>query len=143
MAESKWLSPRSCFEPPEPISTTDWSLPAISTLPERDFHPEHSHFSVREAVSLLESTAPGNESLVVCHGDYCPPNVLLEDWDPVGFLDLGELGVADRWWDLAIATWSLDWNLGPGYEGVYLDEYEIERDDRRISFYRLLYDLTS
>ena len=112
-------------------------------VPERDFHPEHAHLDVSEAMALLENTVPTTESLVVCHGDYCPPNILLQDWDAVGFLDLGELGVADRWWDLAIATWSLDWNLGPGYEGVFLEEYGIERDDRRASFYRLLYDLVS
>ena len=112
-------------------------------VPERDFHPEHAHLDVREALALLESTVPSSESLVVCHGDYCPPNILLEDWEAVGFLDLGELGVADRWWDLAVATWSLDWNLGPGYEDVFLAEYGVENDDRRVPFYRLLYDLVS
>ncbi len=112
-------------------------------VPERDFHPEHAHLDAREAVALLESTVPATESLSVCHGDYCPPNILLEDWVAVGFLDLGELGVADRWWDLAIATWSLDWNLGPGYEDLFLAEYGVDRDDRRVSFYRLMYDLAS
>ncbi|MCL7960500.1 MAG: aminoglycoside 3'-phosphotransferase [marine benthic group bacterium] len=112
-------------------------------VPERDFHPEHVHLDVTEAVALLESTVPTAESLAVCHGDYCPPNILLDGWEAVGFVDLGELGVADRWWDLAIATWSLDWNLGPGFEDLFLSEYGIERDDRRVSFYRLLYDLVS
>ena len=33
-----------------------------------------------------------------------------------GQVDLGELGVADRWADLAVATWSTTWNYGPGWE---------------------------
>jgi kanamycin kinase len=81
--------------------------------------------------------------LVVCHGDYCLPNVLIEADAACGFVDLGELGVADRWWDLAVATWSVTWNLGPGYEDLFLHEYGVERDDDRVEFYRLLYDVVS
>lgn len=111
--------------------------------PEEDFHPEFAHLSGAEALALLERNRPESESLVVCHGDYCPPNVLIEGWDPSGFVDLGELGVADRWWDLAVATWSVTWNFGPGLEGLFLRAYGIERDQARIEYYRLLYDLVS
>jgi aminoglycoside phosphotransferase len=93
-----------------------------SLVPERDFHPEYAHLGVAEAVAQLSAMVPTSEDLVVCHGDYCPPNVLLDDWKPVGFVDLGELGVADRWWDLAVATWSVDWSFGPGFEEVFLSE---------------------
>jgi hypothetical protein len=58
-------------------------------------------------------------------------------------VDLGELGVADRWWDLAVATWSITWNFGPGYEDLFLASYGAVRDDARTRFYRLLYDLVS
>ena len=111
--------------------------------PERDFHPEFEHLSAAEAVRLLESTRPSSEQLVVCHGDYCLPNVLIEDGEVSGFVDLGELGVADLWWDLAVATWSLTWNLGPGYEDLFLEHYGIDRNEDRVRFYRLLYDLVS
>ena len=111
--------------------------------PARDFHDEFRHLSAEGAMALLEHTRPESESPVVCHGDYCPPNLLIEDWSPVGYVDLGELGVADRWWDLAVATWSVTWNFGPGYEDLFLSEYGIERDQKRTDFYRLLYDLVS
>ena len=107
----------------------------------RDFHPEFGHLTPERAVELLESTRPDSEDLVVCHGDYCPPNILIEEGKATGYVDLGELGVADRWWDLAAATWSLTWNLGPGFEGVFLAEYGAELDLDRQAFYRLLYDL--
>ena len=111
--------------------------------PDRDFHPEFSHLSAREAIEQIERTCPQGEQLVVCHGDYCLPNVLVEADSATGFVDLGELGVADRWWDLAVATWSVTWNLGPGYEDLFLREYGIEWDHDRVEFYRLLYDVVS
>lgn len=112
-------------------------------VPERDFHEEHGHLSADAALSVLEKSQPPRESVVLCHGDYCLPNVLLTDWAATGFIDLGELGVADPWWDLAVATWSLDWNLGPGFEDLFLSSYGVERDNERLQFYRLLYDLVS
>jgi len=111
--------------------------------PATDFHPEFSHLGVHEALQTLERQMPQTEDLVVCHGDYCLPNVLLTDWEVTGFVDLGELGVADRWWDLAVATWSVTWNLGPGYEDLFLADYGVARDESRVTFYRLLYDLVS
>ena len=114
-----------------------------ATSPATDFHPEHAHLDVMGALTELVRLRPSNEQLVVCHGDYCFPNVLLQDGEVTGFLDMGELGVADRWWDLAVATWSVSWNIGPEWENLFLTTYGIEPDNRRIAFYRLLYDLTS
>jgi kanamycin kinase len=107
------------------------------------WHPEHRRLRPDEALALLEETAPSSEDLVVCHGDYCPPNVLLVGGRVTGYVDLGELGVADRWWDIAIGGWSTGWNFGPALEGLFYDSYGIEPDRRRIDFYRLLYDLVS
>lgn len=107
----------------------------------RDFHEEFAHLTPSMAVALLHSTRPDSEDLVVCHGDYCLPNIFVEGGQATGYLDLGELGVADRWWDLAVATWSLTWNLGPGFEELFLTEYGVARDPDRTQFYRLLYDL--
>ena len=106
-----------------------------------DFHDEHRHLTPSAALGRLCSTRPASEDVVLCHGDYCFPNVLIDDGAVTGYLDLGELGVADRWWDLAVATWSCDWNVGPGWQDLFLDTYGIERDDDKIEFYRLLYDL--
>jgi kanamycin kinase len=107
----------------------------------RDFHEEFAHLTPTGAVELLEATRPVSEDLVVCHGDFCLPNILIEEGQATGFVDLGELGVADRWWDLAVASWSLTWNLGPGMEETFLAEYGASRDSDRVNFYRLLYDL--
>jgi kanamycin kinase len=111
--------------------------------PARDFHREHEQLTASEAVDELVRTRPAGEDLVVCHGDYCMPNILIDDGHVVGYVDVGEVGVADRWWDLAVATWSLTWNVGPGFEAHFLNSYGIAPDDARIRFYRLLYDVVS
>ena len=109
-----------------------------------DLHPEFSHLSLETALAELERLRPSSEDLVVCHGDYCFPNVLLDDVGAVtGYVDLGELGVADRWWDVAVGAWSTTWNVGPGWEELFYESYGIDRDDERIAFYRLLYDFAS
>ena len=85
--------------------------------------------------------APPIDQLVVCHGDACAPNTLVGDdgrW--TGHVDLGALGVADRWADLAVATWSTQWNYGPGWEEPLLAAYGVAADPQRTDFYRRLWD---
>jgi kanamycin kinase len=48
-----------------------------------------------------------------------------------GHVDLGALGVGDRWGDLAIATWSAEWNYGPGWEDALLRAYGVAPDPLR------------
>jgi kanamycin kinase len=54
---------------------------------------------------------------------------------------MGQLGIADRWADIAIGSWSTEWNYGPGWENIYFEAYGIEADLPRIGFYRQLWDL--
>lgn len=104
--------------------------------------------------TLLAQTPPVDR-LVVCHGDACAPNTLLaEDGSYCGTVDLGRMGVADRWADLAVAGDSLDWNFAAGgrfaprdatvtgteLEAALLDAYGIDPDPVRTAYYRLLWD---
>ncbi|MDM7854213.1 aminoglycoside 3'-phosphotransferase [Cellulomonas alba] len=97
----------------------------------------------REAALDALPAAPPVDLLVVCHGDACAPNTLLDDegrWS--GHVDLGALGVADRWADLAVAARNTVWNYGPGYEDAVVEAYGVEPDDERAAFYRHLWDIT-
>lgn len=106
------------------------------------WHEVHHHLSVDEAMARL-TPPPAIDRLVVCHGDASAPNTLIGlDGSCVGHVDLGALGVADRWADIAIATWSTEWNYGPGWEGLLLEAYGIDPDPERSAYYRLLWDLT-
>lgn len=78
--------------------------------------------------------------LSIIHGDACVPNVLLsDDGDFVGMLDVGLMGVADRWADLAVAAWSLERNFGQGAVDEFFAAYGEAPDPDRIRRYRDLY----
>jgi kanamycin kinase len=109
--------------------------------PAEQWQPEHQVLSIPRALELIADIPP-TDRLVVCHGDACAPNTLLtEDGRWAGHVDLGGLGVGDRWADIAVATWSTQWNYGPGWENELLDAYGIEPDPERTRYYRLLWDL--
>lgn len=105
------------------------------------FNADHRRLGLDTALGRLRAVPPVDR-LVVCHGDACAPNTLIaDDGSWAGHVDLGTLGVADRWADLAVATWSTVWNYGPGWEDTLLAAYGVEPDEERTAFYRLLWDL--
>ncbi len=105
------------------------------------WHPAHRRLGADRALSLL-ADPPETDVRVVCHGDPCAPNTLLTRGRWSGHVDLGALGVADRWADLAVATWNTWWNYGPGWEDLLLAAYGVRPDPERTRYYRLLWDLT-
>lgn len=134
---------------PVPVCPFDWTV--ATRLADLDAHPErldparwnedHKHLRIVDVRARL-ADPPAVDRLVVGHGDTCAPNTLLTDdgrWS--GHVDLGRLGLADRWADLAIATWSLGWNYGPGWEAMLLRAYGVAPDPERTAYYRLLWDL--
>ena len=84
---------------------------------------------------------PPTDRPVVCHGDACSPNTLIDDEGRCcGHLDFGELGVADRWADLAVATLSFRWNYpGRVWDAEFFAAYGVEPDPARIGYYRRLW----
>jgi kanamycin kinase len=92
--------------------------------------------------AAAELGAVPEEDLVVCHGDACNPNFILDEAGAgLGYVDLGQCGVADRWADLAPALLSLGWNYGPGWEPAFLAGYGIELDQAKLSFYTRLWEV--
>ncbi len=87
---------------------------------------------------------PPADGAVVLHGDACAPNtVVAPDGRFAGHVDLGDIGVGDRWADLAVASMSLAWNFGEGWEPTFFDAYGIERDEERIALYRAAFEADS
>jgi kanamycin kinase len=116
---------------------------AAGLLDPAAWHPCHQPLTVSAALEQAAAIPPPDE-IVVCHGDACAPNTLLNEagrWS--GHVDLGLLGVADRWADLAVATWSAEWNYGPGWDSLLFDAYGVRPDADRTRYYRLLWDLSS
>lgn len=104
--------------------------------------------SPAELLKWLEEHKPGCEP-VLTHGDFCLPNVFLEDWALTGFLDLGRSGIGDRWTDIAILWRTLRDNFGghygeavPGFHpDALFDALGIEKDEERLRYYLLMDEL--
>ena len=62
------------------------------------------------------------------HGDYCLPNIMMDNWQFSGFIDVGCGGVGDRHIDLFWGMWSLMFNLKTdAYRERFLDCYGWEK----------------
>ena len=110
-------------------------------LDPKTWHSDHRALTLDQALAQLQGNPP-EDDLVVCHGDTCAPNTIIgSQGQCTGHVDLDSLGVADRWADIAVATWSTTWNYGHGWESTLLDAYGIDPEPSRIAYYRLLYDL--
>ena len=89
------------------------------------------------------------EELTLTHGDYCLPNVFGEGDAFRGLIDLGRMGVADKWQDIALCYRSLCHNADGTYGVVYenvkpellFEALGLEPDWEKIRYYILLDEL--
>ena len=85
---------------------------------------EAKGMSADEAYAYVMAHKDRFQSDCLLHGDYCLPNILLDDWRFSGFIDLGNGGVGDRHVDLFWGVWTLEYNLKtPRYGSRFLDAY--------------------
>ncbi len=90
------------------------------------------------------------EELVFSHGDFCLPNVFLQEGKISGFLDLGRAGVADKYQDMALCYRSLLGNLEGKYGGksfhkvdpmILFRKLGFKADWNKVRYYILLDEL--
>jgi kanamycin kinase len=60
---------------------------------------------------------------VLVHGDYCLPNVLVENGQLTALVDVGGAGLGEPAVDLAAGVWTLQYNYGPSHAREFLDAY--------------------
>jgi kanamycin kinase len=126
-------------------STQERVNQALAALATPSFNPdslsdEHKSLGADQIAARLGDVPDADP--VVCHGDPCSPNTLIDDagrW--CAHVDLDQLGRGDRWADLAVAAWSTEWNYGPGWDRLLVDAYGVPYDAERAAFFRLLWDL--
>ena len=97
----------------------------------------------------LENNRPTLEP-VLSHGDYCLPNIFLEHGKVTGFIDLGNAGIGDKWYDIALCYRSLKHNFDGTYGGKVYEDFNpdmlfetlgIEPNWEKIQYYLLLDEL--
>ena len=101
---------------------------------------DKSHFpdsfgyrSAEEAYKVLQEGKGTLKNEVLIHGDYCLPNIMLDNWRLSGFIDVGNGGVGDRHIDLFWGTWTLWFNLHTNeYYDRFLDAYGRDKIDENI-----------
>ena len=84
----------------------------------------YGHADVDDVYGIVKLQGSSLHADVLLHGDYCLPNVILDDWRFGGFVDLDCAGVGDRHVDVFWALWTLRFNLHTdAYGDRFLDAY--------------------
>lgn len=96
--------------------------------------------SAKNLLSYLKNNK-FEEELCFSHGDTSLPNIFAENDYFVGFIDVGECGIADKWFDLAICEKSIKRNYGEEYISKFYLELGIEPNRDKINYYLLLMEL--
>ena len=92
----------------------------LNLLPEQDW----GFSSAEEAWMIVTENANCLENDTLLHGDYCLPNIMLDDWQFTGFIDVGRGGIGDRHIDVFWGSWTLNFNLKTNaYYDRFLDAY--------------------
>jgi kanamycin kinase len=80
--------------------------------------------TAEEGYLWMKDLMPLSVDDVLMHGDYCLPNILLNDFKFSGFIDVGYGGIGDRHFDLFWGIWTLQHNLcSAKYSERFLDGY--------------------
>ncbi|MCL2363198.1 MAG: aminoglycoside 3'-phosphotransferase [Defluviitaleaceae bacterium] len=105
----------------------------MGTYNQADFPDSFGYATAEDAWAVVEAHGHILRNDTLLHGDYCLPNVILNDWQFSGFIDLDNAGVGDKHVDVFWATWSLFFNLHThDYRQRFIDAYGRDKIDEDI-----------
>ncbi|WP_159477292.1 APH(3'') family aminoglycoside O-phosphotransferase [Streptomyces caniferus] len=118
-------------------------------LPVEQQHTPATELLARLAPQVARRRDQEAADMVVCHGDLCLPNIILDPQtlNVSGFIDLGRLGLADRYADLSLLlanareTWPNE-EQARAADVAFAERYGITLDHDRLRFYLHLDPLT-
>lgn len=101
---------------------------------DQDLFPDNwGYRSAEEAWAVVQEFSGSIKSDTLLHGDYCLPNLLLDNWQFSGFIDLDHAGIGDRHIDLFWGAWTLQFNLKTdAFCQRFLDAYGRDKIDPEI-----------
>jgi aminoglycoside phosphotransferase len=104
-----------------------------------ELQPENQSIEPVVLFEKLLAIKPLNDELVFTHGDYCFDNIIYDNDTLIGFIDLGNGGVADKYQDIALAVRNIQDNFGSELVNFFYKEYGLEEINKnKIEFYTLL-----
>ncbi len=104
-----------------------------------ELQPENQNYNLDELFAKLLSIKPSSHELVFTHGDYCFDNIIYDNDNLSGFIDLGNGGVADKYQDIALAIRSIKDDFNSELVNLFYEEYGlIEVNKDKLEFYTLL-----
>jgi len=89
---------------------------------------------------LLERKSIFNTD-VFTHGDYCLPNILIDEEGKFGFVDWSQAGIGDIYRDISPVVKSIRRNFGEAYEALFFKYYGVAEDDvdmEKVVYYDLI-----
>jgi len=118
---------------------TEWYLSTaghnkqMGTYNKDDFPDSFGYANAKEAWAVVEAKQHLLKNDTLLHGDYCLPNIILNDWNFAGFIDLDNAGVGDKHVDVFWAIWSLFYNTHThDYRQRFIDAYGRHKIDEEI-----------
>jgi len=91
--------------------------------------------SPERALDEMADRKPTSDKYVFTHGDYCLPNILIENSRASGLIDLGYAGVGDRHRDFECAYYSVRRNLGEEWVTPFFEAYGVSPDEDKLNWY--------
>jgi aminoglycoside 3'-phosphotransferase-1 len=95
---------------------------------ESDFAEAHAGWSARQVLDEVEGALPLATERVVTHGDFSLGNIMMDETTVTGIIDVGRVGVADPYQDLAILHDSLG-EFGPAAQDAMWRAYSVPAPD--------------
>ena len=127
---------------PSGCPVTDRTASFISVTEENHrlgkWHPSRlpdsmKHYSLDDAWATVQQFSRLLKNDILIHGDYCLPNIMLDNWKFSAFIDVGSGGIGDRHMDLYWGCWSLNFNLKDSrWCSRFLDAYGRDHFDLEI-----------
>jgi len=105
--------------------------------------------SPQALLKWLENNKPDYEP-VLSHGDFCLPNIFIENGQISGYIDLGDTGIGDKWRDISLCYRSLKHNFDGTYGGKVYPDFDpdmlfealgMEPNREKLRYYILLDEL--
>jgi len=106
-----------------------------------DFDDEREGWTAEQVWTAIREHAPPDPEPVVTHGDFSLDNILISDGKVSGCIDVGRLGLADPYQDLAI-LWNCLRDFEPELQARLFQQYGLPHIDRnRLDLHLLLDEL--